>query len=125
MDNNFEKITDIKNELIQNIKNWITLDNEINQLKKELKDKNTIKKNITINLVENMRNNNIDCFNITGGALIYKKNKIKKPINSKTLLKTIENYYKTDKHLADELTKYILENREIKIKETIKRKIIT
>lgn len=122
-----EKVTDnvleTKNELIQNIKDWIKMDNEIILLKKELKEKNSIKKKITVNLVENMRNNKIDCFNITGGSLIYKKNKVKKPINGKTLMKTLENYYKNDITIASELTNYILDNREIEIKETIKRKI--
>jgi hypothetical protein len=125
MEKTSENIVETKNELIQNIKDWIKMDNDITQLKKELKEKNAYKKKITLNLVENMRNNKIDCFNITGGALIYKKNKIRKPINSKTLLKTLENYYKNDKSMADELTNYILENREIEIKETIKRKITT
>jgi len=120
-----ENVLETKNELIQNIKDWIKMDNEITLLKKDLKEKNTIKKKITLNLVENMRNNKIDCFNITGGSLIYKKNKVKKPINGKTLLKTLENYYKNDKTIASELTNYILDNRDTEIKETIKRKITT
>jgi hypothetical protein len=118
-----DNLMETKNELIQHIKEWIKLDNDTNQLKKELKEKNNKKKQMTFMLVENMRNNNIDCFNITGGALIYKKNKVKKPINGKTLLKSLESFYKNDKTTADEITNYIMENREVEIKETIKRKI--
>jgi hypothetical protein len=35
----------------------------------------------------------------------------------------LQNYYKNDPNIASELTKYVLENREEQIKETIKRKI--
>jgi len=69
-----------------------------------------------------MKTNQIDCFDINGGALVYKTSKIKKPINGKSLLIALQNYYKTDEKLAEEMTKYIMNNREEQIKETIKRK---
>jgi hypothetical protein len=69
-----------------------------------------------------MKSNNIDCFDINEGALVYKKNTVKKPINSKTLLSSLQNYYK-DSNIAEDLTKYIMNNREETVKETIKRKI--
>lgn len=47
----------------------------------------------------------------------------KKPITGKTLLKVIQDYYKNDNTIAEELTKHILENREEQLKETIKRKM--
>jgi hypothetical protein len=117
------KEQEAKQILIHNIKEWIKIDSELTHLKTEMKEKNKTKKNLTTTLVDVMRNNKIDCFDITGGSLIYKKNKVKKPINAKTLLKTLEQYYNTDKVVASELTNYILENRVIEIKETIKRKI--
>lgn len=48
---------------------------------------------------------------------------VKKPITGKTLLKVIQDYYKNDNTIAEELTKHILENREEQLKETIKRKM--
>jgi hypothetical protein len=48
---------------------------------------------------------------------------VKKPINGKSLLTVLQNYYKTETNIAEELTKYIMENREEQIKESIKRKI--
>ena len=70
-----------------------------------------------------MKTNKIDCFDINGGSLIYKTSKIKKPINGKSLLLALQKYYKDDAQTAEELTKHILDNREEKIKETIKHKI--
>jgi hypothetical protein len=112
-----------KEQLVNNIKEWIKIDNEITQLKADIKDKNNKKKTLTTNLVDVMKTNKIDCFDINGGALVYKTNKIKKPINSKTLLTALQSYYKTDEQIAADLTKFILDSREEQIKETIKRKI--
>jgi hypothetical protein len=70
-----------------------------------------------------MKSNEIDCFDINDGALVYKKNKVKKPINGKTLLQALQNYYKEQPNIAEDLTKHIMDSREEQIKETIKRKI--
>jgi len=112
-----------KDQLVNNIKEWIKIDNEINQMKKEIKEKNLKKKDLTENLVVVMKKNQIDCFDINGGAIIYKQNKVKKPISSKTLLSALQDYYKNDANIAQEITKHILDNREEQIKETIRRKI--
>ena len=112
-----------KEYLVNNVRDWIKIDNEISQLKAEIKNKTNKKKILTENLVTVMKSNNIDCFDVNGGALVYKKNKTKKPISGKTLLSALQNYYKDDDKRAKELTKHILDSREIKIDETIKRKI--
>jgi Family of unknown function (DUF5760) len=111
-----------KDQLVSNIKEWIKIDNEVTKLKAEIKDRTNKKKALTENLVNVMKTHNIDCFDINGGALVYKKNKVKKPINGKTLLTALQNYYKTDTKIAEEITKHVMDSREEQIKETIKRK---
>lgn len=112
-----------KEQLVNNIKEWIKIDNEITQLKNNIKEKNNKKKELTNNLVTVMKTNEIDCFDINGGSLVYKKNKVKKPINGKTLLVALKNYYKTEPAIAEELAKHVMDSREEQIKEVIKRKI--
>jgi hypothetical protein len=112
-----------KEQLVNNIKEWIKMDNEISQLKTEIKERNNKKKSLTENLVSVMKTNQIDCFDINGGALVYKTNKVKKPINGKTLLAALQNYYKTDTKKAEELLKHVMDSREEQVKETIRRKI--
>lgn len=112
-----------KEQLVNKIRDWVKIDTEIAQLKAEIKDRNNKKKLITTELVTVMKTNQIDCFDINGGALVYKKSVIKKPINGKSLMTILQNYYKTQPEVAEELTKHILDNREEKIKETIKRKV--
>ncbi len=118
-----EQIANTKEQLVNNIKEWIKIDNEISQLKAEIKERTNKKKTLTENLVSVMKTNSIDCFDINGGALVYKKNKVKKPINGKTLLSALQNYYKNDAKIAEEITKHVMDSREEQIKETIKRKI--
>jgi len=112
-----------KQQLVNNIKEWLKFDTEISQLKAEIKDRTNKKKALTDNLVTVMKTNAIDCFDINGGALVYKQNKVKKPINAKTLLNALQMYYKNDETVAEELTKFVMDNREEKINETIRRKI--
>ena len=112
-----------KDQLVNNIKEWIKIDNDISQLKLDIKERNNKKKILTENLVTVMKSNKIDCFDINGGALVYKTSKVKKPINGKTLLAALQKYYKTDEKIAEDITKHILDSREEQIKETIKRKI--
>jgi len=112
-----------KDQLVNNIKEWIKMDNEIAQLKVDIKDKNNKKKLLTENLVTVMKTNKIDCFDINGGALVYKTSKVKKPINGKSLLIALQNYYKADAKMAEDIAKHVLDSREEQIKETIKRKI--
>ena len=70
-----------------------------------------------------MKSNEIDCFDINGGALIYKQSKIKKPINGKTLLSALKNYYKNEPKIAEDLAKHVMDSREEQVKEVIKRKV--
>jgi hypothetical protein len=111
-----------KDQLVTNIREWVKMDTEISQLRQEIKERTNKKKTMTENLVTVMKSNSIDCFDINDGSLVYKKNTVRKPINSKTLLASLQNYYK-DQNVAEDLTKYIMDNREEQIKETIKRKI--
>jgi exopolysaccharide biosynthesis protein len=116
--------TDQKTELIQNIKEWIKLDAEIAKLKAEMKARDTKKKALTSSLVNIMKNNKIDCFDMTGGSLVYKQEKKKKPLTGKTLLTALNKYYKNEPEVAKELTKYVLDNREVEIKETVVMKSV-
>jgi len=118
-----KKKANTKEELISNIREWIKIDNDLNNLKKEIKNKTTQKKMLTDNLVNVMKINSIDCFDINGGALVYSQRKTKKAISGKYLLLQLEKYYKDQPDVAKDLTQHLLDNREENIKEDIKRKV--
>ena len=112
-----------KEELINNIREWIKIDNDVLALKNDIKTKLNHKKTLTDNLVKVMKTNAIDCFDINGGALVYNQKKTKKSISGKYLLQQLEKYYKDQPDMAKEITDHLLTNREETIKEDIKRKI--
>ena len=118
-----KKKTNTKEELIGNIREWIKIDNDLNNLKKEIKNKTLQKKMLTDNLVNVMKVNAIDCFDINGGALVYSLRKTKKAISGKYLLLQLEKYYKDQPDVAKDLTQHLLDNREENIKDDIKRKV--
>jgi hypothetical protein len=112
-----------KDELIMTIKEWIKMDNDITKLKSEIKEKKDKNKELTTLLVNIMKNNSIDCFDINGGALVYKQKKSRKTISGKFLLTQLEEYYKDNPELAKEIAKKVLDNRIEVVKDEIKRKI--
>ena len=122
---NFIIMEAAKQELIKNIKEWIQLDNDLLQMQKEMKIKKAKKKSLSENLMGVMKSNQLECFDINGGSILYKKNVSKKPLNPKTLQQILEKFYlntKTDIPV-EEITKFVMDNREEQIKECIKRKM--
>jgi hypothetical protein len=113
-----------KEYLINTIKKWVKLDNEIKALKKEVSSRQTEKKGVSETLITLMKNNEIDCFDIKDGQICYNKKNIKKPITKKNLLDTLSKYFENDPLQATELNEFIQTNREEVVKEvlTIKTK---
>ena len=112
-----------KEHLIKTIKEWVRLDNDIRKLKKEEKQRNDEKKKVSNALMEIMKKNEIDEFDINDGKICYTKKSIKKPITKKLLLDVLSKYYKGDTLKASELNEFIIDNREEIVKETISRKV--
>ena len=112
-----------KEELVNNIKSWISHDDEIKNLQKRLKECKLEKKQLTENLLDIMKNNDIDCFDINDGKLLIHKTKTKCPLNKKTLIQSLEKYFERMPNIdTDEVSNFILDSREIKEIENIKRK---
>ena len=116
---------DTKDQLVNSIRDWIQVDNEMRTIQERLKKLRKSKKDITGNLVDVMKNNEIDCFDINDGKLIYSKTKVKKPINKDYLNKTLAMYFENNTEKAQQLSKFLLEQREEKITESIRRKIVS
>lgn len=112
-----------KEELLNNVRNWITIDNEIRTLQKEQKTRKEKKKDITEKIITFMKSNDIDCFEVKDGNLSYVKRSVKKPINKKYLLEILGKYFDGDILKANNLNDFIMENREETVKETIIRKL--
>ena len=63
-------------QLLENVKTWLDIDNEIRTLQKEIRNRRKLKKDLTQNLVDIMKTQDIDALNVPDGQLIYNKTKI-------------------------------------------------
>ena len=111
-----------KQELINLIKQWISCENKIKQIQKLSRETRLEKKLLTESLVSVMKDNEIDCFDINNGKLVYKKNKIKKPLSKKHLVAALMAFFKDDPTVAEEVSNFVMETREENVKEFIHMK---
>ena len=112
-----------KETLLNSVKEWINLDDKIKDLGKQIKETRLQKKELTDVLLGTMKENEIDCFDLAGGnKLIYQKTKTKQTLSKKHLLQAIKEFTKNEAQ-AKTMSDYILNSREDKIKENIRRKL--
>ena len=98
------------------------MDTQLKNLRTELKRLNQEKKEISNKLIDIMKDNDIETIDMNEGKIQYKKSVVKAPISKKHLMACLESYYKNDTNTVDELASHILDNREIKVYESIKHK---
>ena len=109
--------------LIQNIKQWLEIEQRISHLGRELRELRKTKKELSVSLMEVMKTNEIDCFDCNSGQLTYTKNNVKKSINKKYLNDVLTQYFEhSDQEEAEKLCNFILDNRAIQVRENIKLK---
>lgn len=106
-----------KEILIENVNTWVSLDEQIGALQKEIRELRKKKTDITDILVDVMRKNNVDSFDMKDKSLLYKKQTIRQPINKKMLLNALQKLYKEEE--VDKIIECVLEQREVKTKEIL------
>jgi hypothetical protein len=114
-----------KAHLVESIRGWIKLENEMKELNRAIRERRNQKKALTSTLVSVMKDHSIDCFDINNGSLMYTRNKVKMPVNKQHLLECLTEVYKNDPEEALKVTQYILSTRKEKIVENIKMKLDT
>ncbi|OUU62307.1 MAG: hypothetical protein CBC22_04900 [Alphaproteobacteria bacterium TMED62] len=117
-------MAETKEELVATIKEWIQSESEIKLLQKEIKLRRERKKELSDMLVSTMKDNEIDCFDINDGKIIYSQNKTRSPVSKKHLLTCLGDYFQKqgNPEAAATMAKYILDSRETKIKDNIRFK---
>ena len=112
-----------KDELVENIKSWMKIDTEMKMLQKELKHRRELKKKLSSSLVEIMKTNEIDCFDMADGKLIYTKNNVKSALSIKHLEECLSLYFAQHPDInPSDVSEFILDKRVIKVNESIRHK---
>jgi hypothetical protein len=112
-----------KDEMIGHIKQWIQYDNDIKRLQADLKEKKESRKQHTERLVNIMKSNEIDCFDVNNGKLMYSKTKVKAPLNKSQMVQALMEYFNNDEPRVRELEDKLMSARKEKVTETIRRKV--
>ena len=70
-----------------------------------------------------MKSNEIDCFDISEGKIIYTQSNVKKPINKQHLMECLTKYFEKNPNIpTDDVVQFILENRPTNVKESIRHR---
>ena len=112
-----------KEQLKDYLRQWVRIENEISTLSAEIKKRKLIHQQLSKSLLDVMRKDEIDCFDIANGRIVYSKTKVRAPLNNGQLKTALTTYYKDDAEKASNLTTFLLESRIEKTRESIKMKI--
>ena len=119
-----EPPTSITKEQVKDyLRQWIRVENEISTLATEIKKRKSIHQQLSASLMDVMRKNEIDCFDITNGKIVYSKTKTRPPLNKAQLKNALITYYKDDTETASSLNEFLIASRVEKVREAIKMKI--
>ena len=109
--------------LREHVKQWLKLDDEIVTLRNEIKKRRNLKRTMTNQLIQTMKNNDIDVMNAGTSKLVRTRHKVKAPLSKKHLIASLLDFYKNDQEMVKNISNHIMETRETKIVENIKKKI--
>lgn len=113
-------MSESKELLVNTIKEWVLINNKMSEMQKVIKELRLKKKQLSNLLITIMENNEIDGIDINNGKLVYRKNKVKAPINKDYLLKMLDNYFEKYPEIdTGDVGSFILDNRPIKETATL------
>lgn len=117
-----ENPTQNRDYMVNKIKQWLAVEQKINELSTHIKQYRALKKELNVDLLEIMKTNEIDCFDCQSGKITYTRNNVKKGINKKYLHSILNQYFGENSNKAEDVCNFILENRQVEVKENIKLK---
>jgi len=112
-----------KDQLKDYLRQWVRVENEIGTLNAEIKKRKLLHQQLSSSLLSVMRQNEIDCFDLANGRIVYSKTKTRAPLNNGQIKTALTTYYKDDAEKATNLTQFLLASRVEKTRESIKMKI--
>lgn len=113
--------------LEENIKNWVKLDNEIKQLSSEMKNLRLQKENHSENILNHVKENNLEhaVIKIGDGKLKFVDTNSPQPLTYKFICECLCEYFENDNDIVMELICHIKSKRIIKKSKEIKRYIVS
>lgn len=113
-----------KEDLIQTVRQWVQIDNQIRQMNKMLKKLKEDKKSHNAHMIEIMKSYSIDNFELKDGQIQYKKYKSRETLTQKKLLEILSKHPQLQQEQAQLLNEFVFDNRKIIEKDVVIRKVI-
>jgi len=101
-----------KDELVETVKQWVVIDQQMKKLNTQLKQLRTEKKKQNAKMIEMMKSHKIDNFDLKDGNIQYKKQNIREPLTQKKLLNILTEHPSFEPEQAKMLNKFVFENRK-------------
>lgn len=105
-----------------NIKNWVSVDNQIKHINEKLKELKNTKNSLEEDIQNYLIRNNIDnpTIEITDGKLKFGTTKIQSPLTYKYIQSCLQEVINNNEHV-DVIMNVIKTNRDSKLEKNIKR----
>jgi hypothetical protein len=104
--------------LVTSIKEWVKVEEEIAQMRRELKLKTTKKKELTADLLRIMKDRKLDAIDLQDNRLVRQTRSTKTAITKKSLNECLSRFYKSEDK-GKEMAAYILDARTSKTNEIL------
>lgn len=114
-DNNIEFI-----EFKDNVKEWLTLDDDIITLQKAIKERKNKKNELTPKIQDYMNRFEINDLNTNNGKIKFTKSLYTKPLNKQFLISRLGDFFK-DYNKGEKAASFILDNRDKEEKFKLRR----
>lgn len=112
-----------KQALIDIVKSWVTIDNQIRALNRKMRELKNEKKIQNEKMITIMKANDIDNFDLKDGVIRYKKETKREPLSQKRLLEILSKHPQLGEEQAKHLNQFVFDRRKVTEKEVITRKV--
>ena len=112
-----------KQALIDIVKSWVTIDNQIRALNRKMRELKNEKKIQNEKMITIMKASDIDNFDLKDGVIRYKKETKREPLSQKRLLEILSKHPQLGGEQAKHLNQFVFDRRKVTEKDVITRKV--
>ncbi len=107
--------------LVSAVQGWVAADDQLKALQKEVRVARLSKKQLTEDLRKLMAENDVEAVDLGSSSIVPTARKTKAPLSKKYLLACMAELFPDDTTLAQRVASHILDNREIRVAEGVRR----
>lgn len=112
----------MENALLDRVKTWVQLDNQIRSLNARLKELRNEKKVQNESMIQLMKAHEIDNFDLKDGQIQYKRSSKREPLTQSRLLAILSTHPQFGAEQAKHVNDFVMENRQVVETDVIVRK---